>query len=159
MSKKSQVIFESFELFWKIFIVLVIVTVIIAVIFYYLNEKIETDELEYRIIITKFLYSPQCLACQDELKTYPALIDFDKFEKSRLQGCGINDIYGVKLTLRDLQGTALKTIDYNPYKTALLPVCSSLKDFKCTEKTIFALYKTGNEIKPALLTAGVIRNV
>lgn len=164
MSKKAQTIMGVFESIWELVLVVIICICIIGVVAYYLNEVNQTQNAEMQVLFTKFIYSPDCLAYNDSIKTYPGLIDYNKFTStSNIPNCKIKDTYGVRLTLKKLDNSVVTPNPLElltPEKKGLLsPVCPALPNFKCFTKTAFVNYIINGEIKPGILQMEVIRDV
>lgn len=155
---------ETIEMLWKLVIVAIIAVYLIIVIFYYLNEKMDTDSTQLSVLSRQIIYSPECLAYQDEFKIYPGLIDLSKWNTESLRKCRTRDDYGIRLTLKDMNSNQIKEQMnlMNLEKQKLLVVCPSLADYKCYKKTTFINYVTiqDNQLvrAPAMLEMEVIKN-
>lgn len=164
MSKKAQVIMETIEMLWKLIIVGIIAVYLIIVIFYYLNETIDTDSTQISIVNRQIIYSPQCLAYQDDFKIYPGIIDLSKWNTESLSKCRTREDYGIRLTIKDLNSNQIKEqINLlSLEKQKLLDVCQSVADFKCYKKTTFIRYVAIQDNKltrtPAILEMEVIKH-
>lgn len=165
MSKKAQAIMETIEMLWKLAIVAIIAVYLIIVIFYYLNETIDTDSTQISVLNRQIIYSPDCLAYQDDFKIYPGIIDLSKWNTESLRKCRTRDDYGIRLTLKDMNSHQIKEQMnlMNLEKQKLLAVCESLADYKCYKKTTFINYVTIQDNKliraPAILEMEVIKHV
>lgn len=164
MSKKAQAVMETIEMLWKLAIVAIIAVYLIIVIFYYLNVKIDTDSTQLSILNRQIIYSPDCLAYQDDFKIYPGIIDIAKWNTESLRKCRTRDDYGIRLTLKDMNSQQIKEQMnlLSLEKQKLFDVCQSLADYKCYKKTTFVNYITIQDNKivraPAILEMEVIKN-
>ena len=164
MSKKAQVIMETIEMLWKLAIVAIVAIYLIIIIFYYLNETIDTDSTQISIVNRQIIYSPQCLAYQDDFKIYPGTIDLSKWNTDSLSNCKTRDDYGIRLTIKDLNSNQIQEQMnlLSLEKQKLLDVCQSVADYKCYKKTTFIQYIAIQDNKliraPAILEMEVIKH-
>ena len=149
---------EIGEILWKFLLVIVIIISLAAVIFTYLNEKFETDDLEISLLYAKFINSEKCLATNNG---YKGTIDLNKFEKATLLQCGVKDEISLRLSLSNLDNKEIKpSLRLGTEKVlSLIPVCDSLSNFKCFNKTSFVSYIDNGKIKPAFLKMEAIKSV
>lgn len=145
MDKKAGVLMETVEWVWQLVPTILVAVFIFIVLFSYLNEDIQTGELENNIVNANFVYN--CLAYQ----SIPGTIDETKLNQENLDACFDKKTIGYRLSL---DKTALKSA--NDLQN-LIPLCSSLKkDFKCSS---FENYVLLNNKKPAILKVEVINRV
>ena len=64
-----------------------VATFIISIMISFANEKYETHHLDARMLTTSLIYSDDCLAYNDDAKTYFGIINLEKFSEERLVSC------------------------------------------------------------------------
>jgi len=144
MDKKGQIITETAEWLWQILPTVIVAVFVFIIIFSYLNEDIQTQELSNSLINSNFIYS--CLAKENS----PGIIDASKFMQENLDSCFNKNSVGFSLTFRD------QTINSKNTLYTYLPVCKSMKDFRCSE---FENYVLTENNQPEILKVEVIQRV
>ena len=159
MNKKA-IIIDIVEILWKFLLVIIIITCLAAVIFSYLNEKFDTDNLEVSILYSKFINSKNCLGYDNNINGQ-TLLDLNKFDKERLRQCGVKDELSLRLSLLTLENKDIKpVVKFGTEKAInLIDVCKATTSFKCFTKLSFVSYIDNGKIKPALLKMEIIKNV
>ena len=123
----------------------------------YLNENIDTLELETQILTKSLITSETCLAYKDENKVYQGTIDLEKLEFSRLKNCFSKNGFGYKVNLKDINNNEIKQVKVlDARQEAFLPICEEFKQYKCIKKTNLVSYKQNNKLELGLLTTEVI---
>ncbi len=158
MNKKG--LFNVVEIIVYLFFILVLSVFIYIAAFSYINEKIETTNLETFLLFKKLTYSDSCLAYNNDLRVHTGIIDLEKFNSPRLNICFTKKDFGYFIKLASKTGDLIKTAsNLDDRQEAYLPVCKTVKQYKCTSKTDPILYYNKGEIKQGFLTLEVIKLV
>lgn len=122
-NKKAITTFEVLMWIPRIIFLVVIMFAIMILIRSYVTTTIDTSELEANVFINRILYSPTGISYfgSDINRTYPGIIEFDKFksqvtekflEKSVYYG-KINRKIGAEFLLEDLSENTKTVVFYN----------------------------------------------
>lgn len=66
-----------------------------------ISKELETGNAEQNLIIDRLVYSKDCLAYDDGLRTYPGIIDLAKLFEERIGNCLKKEGLAIKLTLNN----------------------------------------------------------
>ena len=128
------------------FIFIIIVSVfILSFSFRYLNEKIDTTNLETFLMTKTITNSESCFAFKDDLRVHEGVIDLNKVNSVRLANCISKPTIGEVVTIKDSKGNILKTAkNLDARQEAYLPVCKNTNGYKCiTKETPILYYENG----------------
>lgn len=158
MNKKG--LFNVVEIIVYLTFVLVLAVFIYLAAFDYLNEDINTTNLETFLLLKKLTYSDSCLAYSDDLRIHQNIIDLKKLNSERLNICFTKKDFGYFIKLLSKDGNAIKTAsNLDDRQEAYLPVCKTTPKYECTSKKTPILYYNKGERKQGFLTLEVIKLV
>lgn len=158
MNKKG--IFDILEIGIYMFFVIAVSIFIFLVAFKYLNEKIDTSNLEINLLTKRLIYSDSCLAYRDEVRTYQGVVDLSKLSFNRLNSCFSKETTGYSINIMDINGTAIKSANnLNLKQAAYLPVCKTVPGYECLKKKNLVSYYDGIGIKTGFIVIEVINFV
>ncbi len=152
------------QLFIKFVPVFIVSGIIAIVAWNYLNEDINTHNLETYLLTKDLLYSDSCLAVSDK---NPLVVDIKKISDERLASCFNKNNMGYRVTLLDKDKNEIKTaksltVKQEGYlvKTKKgYPVCKSIPEYRCSQRTDPVLYLSDDEKKFGFLVTEVINFV
>lgn len=158
MNKKAQLNVTE----WMIYLSFIFITAIfmLVVTVNYLNEQIDTTSLEKFILAKKLLNSDSCLAYNDGVRIHQGIIDLEKVNDNRLSNCYTKKDFGYYIKIKDSNNKVIKTasnLDKN--QETYLPVCKTIKNFKCVTKKDPILYYDNEELKIGKIEIEVIKVV
>ena len=158
MNKKG--IFNIVEYITYIIFIIIGASFIAFVTFDYLNEKIDTTGLETFLLTKKLIYSESCLAFKDDLMVQKGVIDLEKLDTKRLLNCFTKTNLGYVITVKSFDGNIIKYASNLDLKQQLaMPVCKTIKQYKCRNRLDIVLYKDRDTIKTGYLNVEVINLV
>ena len=158
MNKKG--IFNPVEIMFYIMVVIIVAVFIALAISKFTNEKIDTVNLETFLLERKLIDSDSCLAYKDDLKIYLGIVALEKVNSERLKSCFTKENFGFLITILDLDGNAIKSAkNLDNRQEAYLPICSTIKGYKCIKKKDLIQYKTEQGIKTGEIQIEVIKLV
>jgi len=158
MNKKA--IFNPVEIMIYIVAVIIVALFIAFATFNYLNEKIDTTNLETFLLTKKLVYSDSCLAYSDSTKTYIGIIDLEKLNNERLNNCFTKNNFGYKVSLYDINNKIVKTTsNLNQRQDAYFPICGEVPKHKCLTRKDLVQYLDQGKIKTGLIEIEVINFV
>ncbi len=156
MNKKGN--FNIVELITYLVFVLALTIFIYVVAFSYLNEDIDTLDIETFILVKKLTYSDTCLAFQDELGVHQSIINLERLNTPVLINCYTKQGFGYNVKLADENENVIKTAaNLNARQEAYLPICGKISRAKCNSRTVPVLYYEGQDKKFGYLTVEVIK--
>ena len=165
MNKRADA--GNFLQFFIKFIPVFIVSGFIAIVAWnYLNEDINTHNLETYILTKDLLYSDSCLALSDS-NVHPMTIDVKKISDEKLASCFTKSNMGYRITLLDKDKNEVKsakslTVRQEGYlvKTKSgYPVCKSIPEYRCSQRIDPILYSSDDNKKLGFLVTEVINFV
>ena len=120
-SKKAQLglTVNIGALIWRLIYILIIVVTIRVVVMHFIAVNIDVREAEGKILINRFIYSPDCISyANNEIgMVYPGIIDLQKFSQKTLENCVYygerNDYAAANLTLHFLDTSGDMSVIYN----------------------------------------------
>ncbi|HLC86501.1 MAG TPA: hypothetical protein VJG30_04405 [Candidatus Nanoarchaeia archaeon] len=167
--KKGALIIGDFLGMILEFIPVIIVSIfILFVAFAFLNEKIDTHDIEVFMLSRDLLYSDSCLAFSDDYRVFPMHVDTKKLDDERLGSCFSKSSMGFRITLLDSQGREVKsakslTLKQEGYLTkgasVNYPVCKAVPEYKCSKRKELIVYHTENKIQSGFLVIEVVNRV
>lgn len=158
MNKKG--LFNVVEIIIYLIFVLVLAVFIYLAAFDYLNEDINTANLETFLLLKKLIYSDSCLAYTDDLRVHLGTIDLEKLNSQRINMCFTKKDFGYFVKLLSKEGNTIKTAsNLDDRQEAYLPVCKTIPKYECTSKKTPILYYDKGERKQGFLTLEVIKLV
>jgi hypothetical protein len=142
---------------WALYMVLAIVIPLMGMVFamyitgYQIQENSYLDDVENKIVQARFFNSPDCFAYQDSVtgRTYPGMIDLEKFKQDRLDRCYIvpgnfvNACFKIELVDLDT-GDKLGNIE-----TSNFPKCIMMYSTKRLPN--YVTIKKGEEIRSGIM--------
>ena len=140
-------------------IILVVVTfAILYIINLYSANVLDTHGVEELILMKRLTYSRECFAYSDESRTYPGIIDLNKFSNEIAVKCVeiLNNEQKFRARLEDDKGELVKEIS-NSEKLDELGLCGiEKKPFRCKSDKGFVLYYDKDELKKGVLNFEII---
>mgnify|MGYP001587094404 CR=1 FL=1 len=155
MNKKAQLNFTE----WMIYISFVIVAAIfmVVVVVNFLDEKIDTTNIETFVLTKKLLNSESCLAYNDGLRLHQGIIDLAKVNSTRLVNCYTKKDFGYFIKIKDIDNKLIRIAsNLDKRQEAYLDICSTIKNFKCIKKEDLILYYDQGQIKKGKIEIEVI---
>jgi len=133
---------------WIVYAIMffVIASTIIIIVYIPINYEFKIDGLRHSLLRQHLIYDKNCLAYADE-RTYPGIIDLNKFSKANLERCFDAKDYGLQLTLKT---NSLSTIKLNEQLNKF-EFCFDKKNFYCTNTTLYVLVNNNGNIEPGVL--------
>lgn len=158
MNKKATLNILELGIYF-VFITIVAIFIYIVAI-KYLNEDMDTTQVETLILAKRLTYSDSCLAYNDGTRTYQGTIDIQKLNFNRLSSCFTKSTMGYVVNITDLNGKLVKSAsNLNLRQEAYLPICKSVKGYRCLTKKSLVQYYNNNELKTGLMSLEVINLV
>lgn len=159
-NKRGAVELSLKWLFFRLVIVLFISVFLIVVVWVYLSEDFSKMHALEAIIFTRALQHT-CLAVQDDLRSYPGVIDPAKLTHNKLKACFWKESLGYRVELLDRAGRALASAEVvTPQQKEYALVCASENAFyTCSTRRDYVVYQSGNERLPGFLQVWVISHV
>jgi hypothetical protein len=157
MNKKG--VFDIVEIMVYLVFVIIVSLFIYTVAFRFLNEEINTINLETFLLKKSLIGSESCLAYNDGIRLYQNVIDLNKFDFTRIQNCLTKQNLGYRITLYDSENNIVKQpiANLNARQESYLPVCKSFDTFECAKKEDIVLYNDGQKTNAGKLILEVIR--
>jgi len=156
--KKGSVILgeETIKMLPRIFLAGFVLFFIFLILGVYLARDVRTEELEHSLLIKRLFYDQNCFSFTDE-RSYPGIIDLNKFQEERLEKCAFKEKIGYRLDLKEMNGDSIKSVEVNKKITALLDFCDTQKkNFQCYQDRNFVLVEEQGERRNALLDIFVV---
>src|SRR3989344_424483 len=153
MNKKgiAETIIDYTRLMINLGLVIIVSIFIVAVAFKFLNTEYRTNDFEAKLLARSLITADNCLSYSNGVDVNQGLIDLNKFSDERLKICFSSPRIGYVAKLLDLENNQLAIASPESKLLDFLPICSSLPEYKCTEKYNYVLYYKDNEIKPGIL--------
>lgn len=143
-----------------ILFVIVVSVFILLVAFRYINEDIETTNLETFLLEKSLIYSDSCLSFRDTVKNYPGIVDLERVNSDVITSCFSKQNLGYLVKISDLNRQVLKSASNLDLRQELyLPVCKTVKQYKCANKNDLVLYYEKGQIKTGYISLEVINLV
>jgi len=155
--KKAQI---DIVWLWRIAITFIIVGFIYFVTVDYLSAEIKTGGIEEQILLNNLISSEDCLAYKDA-RTFPGIIDLEKFNEARLRKCYDKNNFGFRISIAELSNinSITKSVDIlSDEKKNIIDVCSSVQSYKCADISQYVLVKDNDKTYPAVIKLKVIKN-
>jgi len=163
MTKAFDITIEYFWVIVEVIFVIILIVTILAMISVHFNRDIEINNMEAHVASMRFFFSPNCFSYSDGTRTYPGIIDTNKFSETRLDNCmkDYSNLRGFDLILKEKDGSVINEVQLNKNLVQFLPLCSlKKKDFECFSKREYVLIYDNNKIRPGILDINsVIKNV
>lgn len=158
MNKKGDINIVEYLVY--IIFIIIAASFIAWVAFGYLNEKIDTTNLESFILAKKIVNSDSCLAFKDDLSIHKGVIDLQKVDTSRLLNCFSKPNFGYLIKIDNLKGETIKSASNLDLRQQLdFPICKTIPQYTCLSKKDIILYKDDQGIKTGYIEVGVINFV
>ncbi len=130
------------------------------VTFGYLNEKIDTTNLETFTLTKKLVYSESCLAFKDNLGVHKGIIDLQKLTTPRLVDCYTKNNFGYLVKISTLENKPIKSAANLDLTQQLdIKICKNIPQYTCTSRKDLVSYKDGEEFKTGYIEVEVINLV
>jgi len=141
-----------------------ILTTIIVITNKAISKRLETHNLEYSLIAARVVNNPMCLAYQEcspngeNCKTYPGIIDKQRFTKDILESCLVSTDMrelGVMATLQEKGQIKPKIIYANQTNYEDFAPLSFSNLYVKVNKTMYVIIKDGDKRIPGILSVVV----
>lgn len=140
-------------------IVLVIVTfAILYLINSYAASVLNTHGIEELILMKRLTYSSECFAYSDGSRTYPGIINLDRFSNQNAVECVkfLNEEQRFIAKLETEKGELVKKIR-NSENIDEFSLCGiEKKPFRCKSDKMYVLYYDNGELKKGVLSFDVV---
>ena len=162
MNKKGgfQITKEYFLLFIRLFLMIFVIVSISLIVNIYVNRNVETYGLEGDILVSRLLYSADCLGHETEERVYAGVVDVSFFDRKNNDKCFV-------FTGEDVVGIFLNDSKNLKFFYSSNEADFNLKNLKCTvdkhpnwdcyKKKLPVLYYEGNDLKNAVLEVSLIK--
>jgi len=156
MNNKGAITTEWIKWLLNIFVIIVVIMFVFAVALSFLRERFETHDIEVFTLSRVFFYSENCLALSNDNRIIPGIIDLDKLTVDNLLSCYSKEGLGYTVSVTDLDNNEIKFVNPKFSINYYLPVCSALKEYRCSKNKYYILYKNNNKIVSGFLNLEVI---
>jgi len=153
-NKRGDTIIGAAVNWINLLLVILVAGFMVMVAIRFINEKYETHYLESRMFYESLVYDKDCLAYYDGFKTHIGIIDFNRF--SKINQCYSRPNLGYSVSLFDLKDNKLNFVSSESKLNDILPICSSLPDYKCSTKKNYITYFKDNKLNNGFLVIEVI---
>jgi hypothetical protein len=159
MNKKANSATNVPKWLFNVIVTLFVIVYIFMIVMSFLNQSIDTEDAETKIMFNSLIYSKSCLALEENEIAQPGIIDMEKVSNKRISNCLMQEDteYGIKIN--DLKGNLLKEAKVFSLAFELqIPVCETTSEFTCDELTGDILYKDANDkLQFGVMTLEVVR--
>src|SRR3989344_4474334 len=154
MDKKGQIFDLTKE--WIVWIVkaivfFVVASMIIIIVNIPLSSEFKTDGLRHSLLRQHLIYDENCLAYNNE-RTYPGIVDINKFTLANLEKCFSTQNYGAQLILSTDKSSIIKLNE----KLNKFEFCFDKKNFYCSNTTYYVLVKENDIEKQGILNIAIL---
>ncbi|MEK6826475.1 MAG: hypothetical protein AABX90_02510 [Nanoarchaeota archaeon] len=157
MNKKAafNIAGEMWMLVVRLFFLIAVAFAVFTIISIGVNKTFEFGNVENEVIFNA-IYMSDCINYKD-VRTYPGVIDFEKFNQSDLDGCFKSKRFGSRISLKLDGNTIEKFIDkkFFDIESRFCP----FKQYRCSEKNIHVIVKEKGDFKVGeLVIESVFKN-
>ncbi|HLC73540.1 MAG TPA: hypothetical protein VJH20_02805 [Candidatus Nanoarchaeia archaeon] len=134
----------------------VVFVILIGVLMFY-SRDIDAKKSESQTLFMRLLYSKNCAAYNDGLRTYPGIIDLGKFTEENLNKCyAVKDtLVGLNFILKDFTGNIVKEAKLSDISVDLCDIPT--KNFDCVKlDPVYVLYFNEGIKKGGIVSSTVI---
>jgi hypothetical protein len=161
MNKKGFVFLTEEQMNLVIYSLLIIFVFGVLIMTTYLNidRTIDTVDLEKYTLVNNFLFSSDCVSYDDGFRTYPGIIDFDKFNEERVSACISypSSRIGFKVELMNFEKEIIKEFEINKVAASQGLLCG-MKDsnLDCYTASNYVLYRNDSKLERGYLNIKVV---
>ena len=148
---------EAIQALGKLLIIIISVVIIVYSLILYMGRDLDTDDIKSNILVSRLFYSNVCSSYNDDVRSYPGIVDLQKFNEINLGKCFdlIDSNIQMKYSLRDLENKVVKEVNLN--KILSFDLCKiKNKNINCYFNKQYVLYFENGIRKEGIVSSTIL---